>query len=147
MFTGAQKVVFGIVEITSWIIEPLWRIYLWNILFACGLLLSVFIIRHRRHIFIFQNWKKILSFWENCRIMLEPVPAQPLPLRNIDLSIVVLLNKYENNYINKSTPYAISFDNDKKEEIWPSPMIKAHIPTEMSKGQSDNTNNATKKFD
>ena len=36
---------------------------------------------------------------------------------------------------------------DKKEEIWPSPMTKAPTPTEMSKGQSDNTNNATKKFD
>ena len=33
---------------------------------------------------------------------------------------------------------------DKKEEIWPSPMTKAPSPTE---GQSDNTNNATKKFD
>ena len=32
----------------------------------------------------------------------------------------------------------------KKEEIWPSPMTKAPTPTEMSKGQSDNTNNATK---
>ena len=37
--------------------------------------------------------------------------------------------------------------SDKKEEIWPSPMTKAPTPTEMSKGQSDNTNNATKKFD
>ena len=36
---------------------------------------------------------------------------------------------------------------DKKEEIWLSPMTKAPTPTEMSKGQSDNTNNATKKFD
>ena len=36
---------------------------------------------------------------------------------------------------------------DKKEEIWPNPMTKAPTPTEMSKGQSDNTNNATKKFD
>ena len=43
--------------------------------------------------------------------MLEPVPAQPLPLRNIDLSIVVLLKKHENNNINKATPYAISFEN------------------------------------
>ena len=34
--------------------------------------------------------------------------------------------------------------NDNKEEIWPSPMTKAPTPTEMSKGQSDNTNNATK---
>ena len=33
---------------------------------------------------------------------------------------------------------------DKKEEIWPSAMTKAPTPTEMSKGQSDNTNNATK---
>ena len=33
---------------------------------------------------------------------------------------------------------------DKKEDIWPSPMTKAPIPTEMSKGQSSDTNNATK---
>ena len=33
---------------------------------------------------------------------------------------------------------------DKKEEIWLSPMTKAPTQTEMSKGQSDNTNNATK---
>ena len=43
--------------------------------------------------------------------MLEHVPAQPLPLRNIDLSIIVLLNKHENNNINKATSYAISLDN------------------------------------
>ena len=36
---------------------------------------------------------------------------------------------------------------EKKGEIWLSPMTKAPTPTEMSKGQSDNTNNATKKFD
>ena len=36
---------------------------------------------------------------------------------------------------------------EKKEEIWLSPVTKAHTPTEMSKGQSDNINNATKKFD
>ena len=35
---------------------------------------------------------------------------------------------------------------EKKEEIWLSPMTKAPTPAEMSKGQSDNTNNATKKF-
>ena len=38
------------------------------------------------------------------------------------------------------------FYEKKKEEIWLSPMTKAHTPTEMSKGQSDNINNATKKF-
>ena len=36
---------------------------------------------------------------------------------------------------------------EKKEEIWLSPKTKAPTPTEMSKGQSDNTNNARKKFD
>ena len=36
---------------------------------------------------------------------------------------------------------------EKKEEIWLSPMTKAHTQTEKSKGQSDITNNATKKFD
>ena len=33
---------------------------------------------------------------------------------------------------------------DKKEEIWLSPMTKASTPTEMSKVQSNNINNATK---
>ena len=36
---------------------------------------------------------------------------------------------------------------EKKEDIWLSSMTKAPTPTEMSKGQSDNTNNASKKFD
>ena len=36
---------------------------------------------------------------------------------------------------------------EEKEEIWFSPMRKALTPAEMSKGQSDNINNATKKFD
>ena len=36
---------------------------------------------------------------------------------------------------------------EKKEEMWLSPMIKDPTPAEMSKGQSENTNNATKKFD
>ena len=46
----------------------------------------------------------------------------------------------------KRSIYGMSF-SEKKEEIWLSPMTKAPKPTEMSKGQSDNTNNATKKFD
>ena len=36
---------------------------------------------------------------------------------------------------------------EEKKEIWLSPMTKAPAPAEMYKGQSDNTNNATKKFD
>ena len=47
----------------------------------------------------------------------------------------------------KEYPSNFFFCKDKNEEIWPSPMTKAPTPTEMSKGQSDNTNNATKKFD
>ena len=43
-------------------------------------------------------------------------------------------------------PYTIILE-EKKEEIWLSAMTKAPTPTEMSKGQSDNTDNATKKFD
>ena len=38
----------------------------------------------------------------------------------------------------------IVMDKEKKEEIWLSPMTKAPSPAEMSKGQSDVTNNATK---
>ena len=44
-------------------------------------------------------------------------------------------------------PQNYNFNQEKKEEIWLSLMTKAPTPTEMSKGQSDNTNNATKKFD
>ena len=61
--------------------------------------------------FYFPKLVNFSSFWVNCSIMLEPVPAQPLRLRNIDLSIIVLLNKHENNNINKATSYAIWLDN------------------------------------
>ena len=44
-----------------------------------------------------------------------------------------------NTIINKKR-----INTKKKKEIWPSPMTKAPTPTEMSKGQSDNTNNAQK---
>ena len=40
----------------------------------------------------------------------------------------------------------VKWIEDKKEEIWLSPMTRAPTSTEMSKGQSNNTNNATKKF-
>ena len=46
----------------------------------------------------------------NCNMMLEPVPTPRLPLRNIDLSIIVLLKKRENNNINKAISYAIALD-------------------------------------
>ena len=41
----------------------------------------------------------------------------------------------------------VDYLKEKKEEIWLSPMTKAPTPTELPKGQSDKTNNATKKFD
>ena len=47
----------------------------------------------------------------------------------------------------KQCIYKTNYDLENREEIWLSPMTKAPTPTEMSKGQSDNTNNATKKFD
>ena len=41
--------------------------------------------------------------------------------------------------------FRFHFNKEKKEEIRFSPLTKAPTPAEMSKGQSDNTNNATKK--
>ena len=38
-------------------------------------------------------------------MLLEPVPAEPHPIRNIDLSIIMLLKQHENNNINKVTHY------------------------------------------
>ena len=43
--------------------------------------------------------------------------------------------------------YCSFMQQEKKQEIWLSPMTKAPTPAKMSKGQSDNTKNATKKFD
>ena len=40
--------------------------------------------------------------------------------------------------------HTYQIDKDKKDEIWLITMTKAPTPTDMSKGQSDNTNNATK---
>ena len=56
----------------------------------------------------FPKSENILSFNVNCSMMLEPVPAQPLPLRNNDISTTMLLNKHENINIYKVAPYAIS---------------------------------------
>ena len=47
----------------------------------------------------------------------------------------------------KSFEDSYRWEQEKKEELWLSPMTKAPTPAEISKGQSDNTNNATKKFD
>ena len=80
-------------------------------MFLCGIfsllgvyyyLYSLFDIKTHFH---FLKLVNISSFRVNCSMLLEPVPAQPLPLRNIDLSITMHLNQHENNNINKVTPY------------------------------------------
>ena len=62
-------------------------------------------------------------------------------------SVILSQKKYIQNVEWRRYREIFKVNLDKKEEIWPSPMTKAPTPTEMSKGQSDNTNNATKKFD
>ena len=86
--------------------------YLFMKYFLCLWCIAIFIhyLTQKTH-FRFPKLLIFLSFWVNCSIMLEPVPAQPLPLWNIDRSMIVLLNKHENESINKATPYAISLDN------------------------------------
>ena len=70
--------------------------------------------------------------------------------------IIKLPQEYSNYTCHELCPHDVNIYNtgissfpksEKKEEIWLSPMTNAPTPTEMSKGQSDNTNNATKKFD
>ena len=58
-----------------------------------------------------------------------------------------VLATIEEIYPDQVIPFLNSHDEDKKEEILPSPMTKAPTPTEMSKGQNENTNNVTKRFD
>ena len=78
--------------------------YLFMEYFLCLWFIAIFILYLTRKAHLhFPKLVNFSSFLVNCRIMLEPVPAQPLPLQNIDLSIVVLLNKHENNNINKAT--------------------------------------------
>ena len=67
-----------------------------------------------------------------CNIILSKEQLHVLPQNQV---------KIRSSYLSLTLP------QEKKEEIWLSPMTKAPTPTEMSKGQSDNTNNATKKFD
>ena len=62
----------------------------------------------RRVSYHFLKSENILNFHVNCGMMLEPVPAQPLPLRNVDISTTILLNKLENIDIYKVAPNAIS---------------------------------------
>ena len=73
------------------------------------------------------------------------------------LSISIYTNKLFSRYLAQVITLSISSwrtsciwpfsEEDKKKEIWPSPMTIAPTPTDMAKGQSDNTNNAPKKFD
>ena len=68
-------------------------------------------------------------------------------LRKIFYTICIFYEKYSTHVYMYYEPFLALLVKEKKEEIRLSPMTKAPTPTEMSKGQSDNTNNATKKFD
>ena len=76
-----------------------------------------------------ESLSSILASYESSEISLHQIYFQTLNFSAMFWNVTVYQSK------------------DKKEEIWLSPMTKAPTPTEMSKGQSDNTNNATKKFD
>ena len=101
---------WGIVEMASRIIEPFWCISLLNIFFACGVLLSLFTILTLKAPFHFPKSVNISNFCVNYSMLLEPVPTQPLPLRNFDLFITWFLNKHKNDNIYKVTPNAFSWD-------------------------------------
>ena len=69
--------------------------------------------------------------------MLKPFPKRAL----------TYCYPYDQFLLNFQVLACICYLWGKKEEIWLSPMTKALTPAEMSKGQGDNTNNATKKLD
>ena len=107
MLTEAQKVVLWIVEM-AFLNNPAIAMYFFMEYFLCFGCILIFIL-HLTQKAHFYNSKlvNISSFYENCSMLLEPVPAHHLPLRNIDLSFIILLNQYENNNINKETRYLI----------------------------------------
>ena len=77
-------------------------------------------------------------------LMQSFLPKRLTKLVNINLRGRKTKKSHLSNY---PFSFCLNLYQKKKEEIWLSPMTKAPTPTEMSKGQSDNTNNATKKFD
>ena len=88
--------------------------------------------RTRNHI-----WKKTFWIYDNDRKENTLIYAYQISYKKIRN----FCRLFEPDYYTKLDK------KQKKEEICLSPMTKAPTPTEMSKGQSDNTNNATKKFD
>ena len=66
------------------------------------------------------------------------------------LIMEVLSDKLHNSYFKARGKNLALFSvlfQEKREEVWLSTTTKAPTPAEMSKGQGDNTNNTTKKFD
>ena len=104
MFTGALKVCFWDCW-NGFLNNRAIAVYLFMEYFLCLWFIAIFIhyLTQKAH-FHFLKLVNFSSFWVNCRIMLEPVSAQPLPLRNIYLSIVVFLNKHENINIMRRHP-------------------------------------------
>ena len=56
----------------------------------------------------------------------------------INISMIKCIVEFECDLLHSTV-------EEKKEDIWLNPLTKAPTPTEMSKGQSDNINNVTKK--
>ena len=88
-------------------------------------------------------WELVWAYW-NC-------PTKLVNVFNVSFSQKdpndIKLHYFLNPWCVTEFPPLFQMSADKKEKIWLSPMTKAPTPTEMSKGQNDNTNNATKKFD
>ena len=86
--------------------------------------------------------------YKTCLVSVDVVLYQhpvvlPFHWKEVIFAIDILITIYGSICTN----HRIRLYLENKEEIWLSPMTKAPTPTEMFKGQSDNTNNATKKFD
>ena len=80
--------------------------------------------------------------WEIQRFQRSNIPeiARLWVFFRVNVEVYALNSQDYTSFVYKS----MGRYDEKKEEIWLSPMTKAPTPTKMSKGQSDNTNNATK---
>ena len=97
--------------------------------------------------------KSALKLCYMCLLGLSDPPAmlltKVLNRTKLILSIINVFRVMNPHQWFRAKQRSLSFKSkkDKKEEIWRSPITKAPTPTEMSKGQSDNTYNATNMFD
>ena len=89
----------------------------------------------------------VCRYWNECYIIwlmaLLVITIIVWWLTSVINSSIVYLVFFCANFLPHHTNWHPPLTEEKKEEIWLSPMTKAPTPAEMSKGQSDNTNNAT----